>query len=175
MRSAQLELQDQLLNLEALLLRLKHADLTESFDRFLALWTVSVDRLDRSDLELEAWAEAHWLPMLNQLAKYYSDVCQLEFEQQQAISELRMRIESVLYDRLNQLSLSYGWFEIEVIYPYETQLEYGQSNFEVMGRRTVNASYVGCVVEILCLGCKNCAPLEGPQIEAKARVIVGGR
>ena len=175
MTSPHIVLQDQLLNLEPLLLPLKHSALNDAFEAFLRLWSAAIDRLDMPDVSLHHWAEHHWLPVLNQLAQYYSQLCQLEFEHQQAVSALRKEVEVLLYDRLNQLSLNQGWFELEVIYPYETQLQYGRSDFEVMGRRPVNASYVGCVVEILCLGCSFCSEEMGPHFEPKARVIVGGR
>ena len=175
MTTPNIALQDELLNVEPLLSSLRHGGLNESFEAFLRLWSSAVDRLDMPGVRLHHWAEHHWLPVLNQLAQYYSQLCRLEYEQMQAISALRKEVEALLYDRLNQLSLEQGWFELEVIYPYETQLHYGRSDFEVMGRRPVSANYIGCVVEILCLGCSFCSEIMGPHFEPKARVIVGGR
>ncbi|MEC7985279.1 MAG: hypothetical protein VX278_08950, partial [Myxococcota bacterium] len=78
---------------------------------------------DLSEAERNRWLQSDFLFILDEFSALYSSVCCWNFDGEEVAFSIKQGMERYLYQDINRSVQKRGWFQLDVIIPFDTEFD----------------------------------------------------
>jgi len=132
----------------------------------------SLEAMTARDAEKEeAWRTKHFIPLLDELSRFYSSAAQIAHSGNRSAIALKNDLEARLYGSIDISCRDLGWFKIQEVHPFVEKFNHFLPQHNLVGTVDAGEELKDIILQVHNIGMMD---PQGKSFIEEAKVIIGG-